>query len=55
MRITRITRIPAARYDTTAPGPTVLITALEPTNRPAPMIPPSAIIVMWRGSRPRWS
>jgi hypothetical protein len=27
-------------------GPTVPITALEPTKRPAPMMPPRAIIVM---------
>jgi hypothetical protein len=37
---------PANRYETTAAGPVVLMTALDPTNRPAPITPPSEIIVM---------
>src|SRR3569833_2477441 len=34
-------------------GPTAAIAALLPTKRPAPMIPPSEIIVTWRDCRPR--
>ena len=39
----------------TAAGPVVWITALEPTKRPAPITPPSEIIVMWRDFRDFWS
>ncbi len=46
IRITSTISTPANRYETTAAGPVVLITALEPTNRPAPITPPSEIIVM---------
>src|SRR3954452_10370590 len=35
-----------------AAGPTSLITAPEPTNSPAPMTPPIAIIVRWRCFKP---
>src|SRR3954451_15853083 len=31
------------------------MTAPEPTNNPAPMTPPSEIIVTWRRLRPLWS
>ena len=37
------------------PGPVWLITAPEPTNNPAPITPPSEIIVTWRRLRPLWS
>ena len=36
-------------------GPVLAIEVLLPTNRPAPMIPPIEIIVMWRGRRDRLS
>ena len=36
-------------------GPVNFMTAPEPTNSPAPMIPPREIIVMCRGLRPRSS
>ncbi|GAA2185352.1 hypothetical protein GCM10009786_01360 [Leucobacter alluvii] len=37
------------RYESTAAGPTVRITFPEPTKRLAPMMPPSVIMVTWRG------
>ena len=37
--------------ETTAAGPTCEIVVEEPTNSPAPMIPPSVIMVTWRFSR----
>ena len=46
--MTSTIRKPAAGRRATAAGPVVLMTALEPTNRPAPMTPPSEIIVMCR-------
>ncbi len=38
-----------------APGPTVPMIELEPTNSPAPMTPPIAIMLRWRCCRPWWS
>lgn len=37
------------------PGPAAAIPAPEPTNRPAPMTPPMAIIDRWRFLSPAWS
>jgi hypothetical protein len=48
MRITNSTTMPATRYDRHAAGPTVLSVALLPTKSPAPMMPPSEIIVTCR-------
>src|ERR1700754_4145016 len=48
MRMTISTTMPATRYDTHAAGPTVASVALLPTKRPAPIMPPSAIIVTCR-------
>src|SRR3954447_21977936 len=53
--MTSTTRMPASRYDSTAAGPVWLITAPEPTNNPAPITPPSEIIVTWRRLSPLWS
>src|SRR3954469_24227626 len=53
--MTSTTRMPASRYESTAAGPVWLITAPEPTNSPAPITPPSEIIVTWRRLRPLWS
>ena len=55
IRMTSTISTPAIRYEITEAGPVVEITALEPTNRPAPMTPPSEIIVMWRDFRDFWS
>src|SRR4051812_47840237 len=55
IRITSTMSAPAARYDRTAAGPVWFITAPLPTNSPAPITPPSEIIVMWRWRRPFWS
>ena len=48
IRMTSTISRPAIRYEITEAGPVSAITALEPTNRPAPITPPSEIIVMWR-------
>src|SRR6202034_726607 len=48
MRITSTTSSPVITKATTAAGPAALITTPLPTNRPAPMTPPRAIIVMCR-------
>jgi hypothetical protein len=48
MNMTSVTMTPPIRYDRIAAGPAVAIMEPEPTNRPAPMTPPSAIIVMCR-------
>src|SRR6185503_3170353 len=34
------------------PGPVLPMTTPEPTNRPAPITPPMAIILNWRSLRP---
>src|SRR6476661_2638611 len=39
---------PASAYVMNAPGPVSFMTTPEPTNRPAPMTPPMAIIVSCR-------
>ena len=39
---------PASAYVMNAPGPVSLMTTPEPTNRPAPITPPMAIIVSCR-------
>ncbi len=44
--ITKTTKSPVIRNDMTAPGPADLITTLLPTKSPAPITPPSAIIVI---------
>src|ERR1700733_6042426 len=49
MRITSTTSNPVMMKETTAAGPAALMTTPLPTNRPAPMTPPRAIIVMGRG------
>ncbi|GAA3838551.1 hypothetical protein GCM10023083_82710 [Streptomyces phyllanthi] len=36
------------------PGPAVAMPELDPTNRPAPMTPPMAIIDRWRFLSPAW-
>ena len=46
--MTSTTRSPVMAKESTAAGPADLMTTPLPTNRPAPMTPPSAIIVMWR-------
>src|SRR5277367_4101025 len=48
MRITRTTKSPVITKENTAAGPAALMTTPLPTKRPAPMTPPSAIIVMCR-------
>src|SRR5580692_11816901 len=48
MRITSTTSVPVRAKDTTAAGPADAMTTPLPTNSPAPMTPPSAIICMWR-------
>ncbi len=48
IRITSIASAPAIRYDSTIPGPATAIPAPEPTNRPAPITPPSPSMVRWR-------
>ncbi|MDT4868021.1 hypothetical protein FQZ97_1029610 [compost metagenome] len=52
MRMTSTTSRPVMRKERTAPGPADLMTTPLPTNRPAPITPPSAIMVMWRCLRP---
>ena len=46
MRITMKTIVPARMYEISAAGPAAAIAALLPTNRPAPITPPTVIIVM---------
>ena len=46
---------PAIRYESTEAGPVVWMTALEPTNKPAPITPPREIIVMCLDLRDFWS
>src|SRR5579863_20327 len=53
MRITRTTKSPVITKENTAAGPAALMTTPLPTKRPAPMTPPSAIIVMCRCFRLR--
>ena len=48
MRITSTTSIPVITKEKTAAGPAALITTPLPTKRPAPMTPPSAIMVICR-------
>src|SRR5215470_15366154 len=48
MRITRTTRAPVRAKEITAAGPAAPMTTPLPTNRPAPITPPSAIICMCR-------
>src|SRR5215217_6931457 len=48
MRITRTTITPVITKEMIAAGPVWFITAPLPTKRPAPITPPSEIIVMWR-------
>ena len=48
MRITSTTSNPVITKETTAAGPVALMTTPLPTNRPAPMTPPKAIMVMCR-------
>src|SRR5271170_4590095 len=55
MRITKTTSRPVSANETTAAGPAELTTTPLPTNNPAPMTPPSAIICMWRRCSPRLS
>ena len=55
IRMISTTSTPAIRYESTEAGPVVWITALEPTNSPAPITPPSEIIVMCLDLRDFWS
>ena len=55
IRMISTTSTPAIRYESTEAGPVVWMTALEPTNSPAPITPPSEIIVMCRDFRDFWS
>src|SRR5690349_8669629 len=48
-------RTPQAAYVMNAPGPVALMTAPDPTKRPAPMTPPIAIICNWRWLSARFS
>src|SRR5579864_1474735 len=48
MRITSTTRVPVSANESTAAGPAEPMTTPLPTNRPAPITPPSAIICMCR-------
>ena len=43
--MTMMTRNPHSAYVMNAPGPVLLMTTPEPTNSPAPMTPPMAIIL----------
>lgn len=44
IRITSTTSVPTRAYERRMPGPAVAIPELEPTNSPAPMTPPMAIM-----------
>src|ERR1700731_3794990 len=48
MRITSTTSVPVRAKEIPAPGPAAPMTTPLPTNRPAPITPPSAIICMCR-------
>src|ERR1700704_4733127 len=48
MRITSTTSVPVRAKEITAAGPAAAMTTPLPTNRPAPITPPSAIICMCR-------
>src|SRR3984893_13225259 len=48
MRITSTTSVPVRAKEITAAGPAAPMTTPLPTNRPAPITPPSAIICMCR-------
>src|SRR5215472_14440152 len=48
MRITSTTSVPVRAKEMTAAGPAEPMTTPLPTNSPAPITPPSAIICMWR-------
>src|ERR1700731_3012526 len=48
MRITSTTSVPVRAKEIPAPGPAAPMTTPLPTNRPAPIPPPSAIICMCR-------
>ena len=48
MRITSTTSVPVITKEKTAAGPAALITTPLPTKSPAPMTPPSEIIVICR-------
>src|SRR5205814_2315453 len=48
MRITSTTSVPVRAKETTAAGPAEAMTTPLPTNRPAPITPPSAIMCMCR-------
>src|SRR5207237_143773 len=48
MRSPATTSVPARANEITAAGPAAPMTTPLPTNRPAPITPPSAIICMWR-------
>lgn len=48
IRITSTTSVPTRAYERRMAGPAVAIPELEPTNSPAPMTPPMAIIERWR-------
>src|ERR1700722_3901748 len=52
MPITTPTTNPVMTKDRPAAGPAALMTTPLPTKRPAPMTPPSAIIVMCRCFKP---
>src|SRR6201991_3712107 len=49
--MTRTITPPAIKNDTTAAGPVAWMTTPLPTNKPAPMTPPSAIKFIWRRLR----
>src|SRR6185312_8398352 len=53
MRMTSTTRVPVRANEITAAGPVAWTTTPLPTNRPAPITPPSAIICMCRRCRVR--
>src|ERR1700724_274677 len=48
MRMTSTTSVPVRAKEITAAGPAAPMTTPLPTNRPAPITPPSAIICMCR-------
>ncbi|MNY58564.1 hypothetical protein D3C86_1949120 [compost metagenome] len=48
MRMIRMTSTPVTRKEIRAAGPADWMTTPLPTNRPAPMTPPRAIMAMWR-------
>lgn len=52
IRITSMTSRPETAYAITIEGPAAAIPAPDPTNRPAPITPPRAIIDRWRCLRP---